>query len=109
MKSELILKGTINILILTELSHSPLYGYALEKKINDKLNYNLPPGTIYTLLHSLQKKNYIECINSETEQGRKLKTYALTSSGKEFLKMHRDPLKSVRRIIDYLIDEINRL
>ncbi len=109
MKKELILKGTINILILVELTKSPLYGYAIERKINNMLNSKLPTGTIYTLLHSLENKGYIKYKNETNENGRQSKTYIITDYGLKFLKDHREPLANVRVILDYLIDEINKL
>ena len=109
MKKELILKGTINILILVELTKGQLYGYAIEKKINDRLNSKLPTGTIYTLLHSLENRGYIKYKNEKNENGRQSKTYIIMDSGLQFLRDHKEPLSNVRVILDYLIDEINKL
>jgi len=109
MKKELILKGTINILILVELTKNKLYGYAIERKINDRLSSKLPTGTIYTLLHSLENKGYIKHKSEKNENGRDAKTYTITDTGMKFLKNHKDPLLNVRTILDYLIDEINKL
>ncbi len=109
MKKELILKGTINILILVELTKNELYGYAIEKRINDRLNSKLPTGTIYTLLHSLESRGYIEYKNKKNANGRQSKTYIITDAGLKFLSSHKEPLSNVRVVLDYLIDEINKL
>ncbi|WP_175266765.1 helix-turn-helix transcriptional regulator [Acidiplasma cupricumulans] len=35
-----------------------MYGYAIEKEINSMINTPLPTGTIYTLLHNLENRNF---------------------------------------------------
>ncbi len=108
-KNELILKGTINLLILTEIVKKPMYGYAIERRINGIINSKLPTGTIYTLLHSLENKNYIKCHEGKNANGRISKIYEITDNGKSFLEFHIEPLNTVSNIINYLIDEIPRV
>ncbi len=108
-KNELILKGTINLLILTEIIKNPMYGYAIERKINSIINSKLPTGTIYTLLHSLENKNYIKCSEKKNANGRMSKIYEITDTGKTFLEFHVEPLNSVSGIVNYLIEEIPKV
>ncbi|KPV45840.1 hypothetical protein SE19_08115, partial [Acidiplasma aeolicum] len=89
------MKGTINLLILTQISKKPMYGYAIEKEINSMINTPLPTGTIYTLLHNLENRNFIKFTVKKNNNGRISKIYEITPDGKKFLKFHLEPLNTV--------------
>ncbi len=107
MKKELILKGTINLLILTELYKEKMHGYAIEKIICNKINIEMPHGAIYMLLHNLEKRGFIK--GKRTPNGRHVKEYEITDSGIKFLKEHEKPLEKVSIVINYLIEEIKNI
>nr|HUM34521.1 PadR family transcriptional regulator [Candidatus Saccharicenans sp.] len=52
--------GFIKIHILHHAAEQPVYGLWLIEELN-RHGYRLSPGTLYPLLHSLEKEKYLEC------------------------------------------------
>lgn len=100
---ERILHGLISLYILRELTMSPMHGYELGKKIASVTGKPMPQGSVYVLLKSLKNRNFVTMEYVTNEKGQILCKYHITEEGKEFLKMHAEPLKNARTIIDDLI------
>ena len=83
-----LLSGSTTMLILRLLESGDLYGYqmieALEKKSNNV--FELKAGTLYPLLHGLEKKGMVESYEMIAENAHSRKYYKITDSGKKFLK-----------------------
>lgn len=87
-----MLKGSIDLLLLSLISQRDLYGYEIVKILKEKSEerYEMSEGTLYPALKRLERKAWIESYWSETESGRR-KYYRLTNPGKEELeKKHKD-------------------
>lgn len=67
------------------LAEKPLHGYALMQKVTEISQgiVSLGAGTLYTILSTLEKEALIEMV-SETDRR---KVYALTSKGKQVLRL----------------------
>lgn len=98
-----IFHGLISLYILRELLTAPMHGYELGKKIASVTGKQMPQGSIYVLLKSLKNRNFVTIEHLLNENGQLLCRYHITEEGKEFLKVHAEPLKSARKIIDDLI------
>jgi PadR family transcriptional regulator PadR len=84
-----VLQGTLDLIILKTLeSMGPLHGYRLARRIeqvsNDTLNMN--QGAIYPALLRLQQRGWIGPKWGESETGRRVKFYTLTSTGRKRLE-----------------------
>lgn len=81
-----LLKGSLEILILSVLKDQPLYGYLIAKELKTKSQeiFSLGEGTLYPLLHKLEQAGWLEAYWQEVE-GRRRKYYTLTGQGKKFL------------------------
>ncbi|BFH72096.1 hypothetical protein SJAV_00400 [Sulfurisphaera javensis] len=106
--TEIILKGIITLLILKSLDEEPKHGYELEKIIKEKLNYELPEGSIYVILKNMTRKGLIVPRIEKNNKGIEVKKYFITEKGKEFLKYHEEPLIAVKKVIDELIEYIQK-
>lgn len=86
MNKELI-KGTTEMLILRMLDRQPTYGYEMIKNFELMSNgaFSLKEGTLYPILHALEKKESIESY-WEVSEGRKRKYYRITDRGRKLLK-----------------------
>lgn len=82
-----LLKGSTETLILSLLSNEPMYGYGLIKKLNVISDgvFKLKEGTLYPILHSLEKKKLVESYWEKKENSRKRKYYKITKKGKKEL------------------------
>ena len=77
-----LIKGSTITLILNELKKEPMYGYKMIKQIENKSNgvFIFKEGTLYPILHDLEKKKFIESF-WEVENGRRRKYYKITKKG----------------------------
>lgn len=75
------------VIILGILSKSPSYGYQIVKYANDEAGdlFIWQEGTIYPVLHKLEKDGFVRAQWEESEKGRKRKYYYITAKGRELL------------------------
>ena len=83
-----LLSGSTPMLILSLLKDGDKYGYemveTLAKRSDD--TFQLKEGTLYPLLHALEKEKYVESYSKTAPNGRERKYYRLTRSGREQLE-----------------------
>ncbi|MBI4202745.1 MAG: helix-turn-helix transcriptional regulator [Chloroflexi bacterium] len=91
--------GFIRIHILHHASEEPVYGTALQQELA-RHGYQLSPGTLYPVLHSLEQAGYLR----KTERvvgGRVRKYYTITPEGEQVLAEAR--LK-VRELVEEVVE-----
>ena len=71
------------LLVLGVLAQQSSYGYDIVKRINDAADglFRWQEGTIYPLLHRLEKEELIRSRWQESESGRERKYYYITARG----------------------------
>ena len=83
-----LLSGSTPMLILSLLKDGDKYGYemveTLAKRSDDTVA--LKEGTLYPLLHALEKEKFVESYSKTAPNGRERKYYRLTRSGREQLE-----------------------
>ncbi|MFO0918103.1 MAG: PadR family transcriptional regulator [Planctomycetaceae bacterium] len=81
-----LLRGSLDLMVLSILSRGSTYGYDLQQKLRDASRdlVQVQAGTLYPLLHRLESDGYIRSKWDNTE-GRKRKWYELTPPGKKRL------------------------
>jgi len=91
-KSNELLQGTLDLLILKVLSLGPMHGWALAQRIRqlskDVLRVN--QGALYPALHRLEHQAWIEAEWGESENNRRAKFYSLTKAGRARLAAEED-------------------
>jgi transcriptional regulator len=82
------LQGTLDILILTALSKAPLHGYDVVDWIRRTTNETLQidDGALYTSLHRMEKRGWLEPEWRNSPKGRRAKYYRLTAEGRKQLR-----------------------
>jgi DNA-binding PadR family transcriptional regulator len=73
------LQGMVKIFILHQASHGPIYGNKLNKALGS-LGYQISPGSLYPLLHALEKSGLLHS-RIRVFKGRLRKYYELTEQG----------------------------
>ena len=83
-----LIRGTLDVLILKALVWGPLHGYAITNLILRQTDRVLlvDEGTLYPALWRLEGKGLVEGEWGLSENNRKAKFYALTSSGRRHLR-----------------------
>ena len=78
-----LLKGSINLLILTLLSTGPMYGYEiiLEAERRSDNAFRFKEGTLYPALHHLERGGFLKSEWRIGPNGRRRRYYALTRKG----------------------------
>jgi PadR family transcriptional regulator PadR len=75
--------GFIRLHILHHAAQEPLVGFWMIEELR-RHGYEMSPGTIYPLLHSLQKKGYLS-VEVKREGRRHWREYSATKEGKKVL------------------------
>lgn len=81
-----LMRGSLDLMILSVLADGAKYGYALQQSLRDATRemVDLKAGTLYPLLHRLESDKLIKSKWEDTT-GRKRKWYELTAKGKRRL------------------------
>lgn len=86
-----LLKGSTTMIILNLLNSSDMYGYQMTKtleSISDQ-TFTLKEGTLYPILHNLEKEKMVESYYDENPSLRRKKYYRITKEGKRLLEDKR--------------------
>jgi len=83
-----LLQGTLDVLVLKTLSWGPRHGYAVARWINETTSdtLNIEEGALYTSLHRMEKRGWVESEWGLSENNRKAKFYQLTPLGRKQLR-----------------------
>ncbi len=81
-----LMRGSLDLLVLSVLSDGPKYGYLIQQQLRDGTGdrVKLQAGTLYPLLHRLQDEKLIKS-RWDSSTGRRRKWYELTSAGQKRL------------------------
>lgn len=104
--SKELLKGSTPILVMSVLKQGDLYGYRIirELEIRSENVFEMSEGTLYPILHALEKEKLLESYWQEVD-GRKRKYYHLTARGlKQFEEKKQEFAsfaKDVTRVLSF--------
>ena len=82
------LQGTLDVLVLKALAWGPRHGYGVASWIRSTTDeaLSLEEGALYTALHRLEKRGWLESEWGLSENNRRAKFYNLTPSGERELR-----------------------
>ena len=83
-----LLQGTLDVLILKTLSWGPRHGYAVARWISDTTadELQIEEGALYTALHRMEKRGWVESEWGLSENNRRARFYQLTALGRKQLR-----------------------
>ncbi|MBQ7801121.1 MAG: helix-turn-helix transcriptional regulator [Oscillospiraceae bacterium] len=83
-----LLSGSTPMLVLSLLKDGDKYGYEMVAELAKRSDdtFQLKEGTLYPLLHTLEKNHWVSSYIKETPTGRERKYYRLTGQGREQLE-----------------------
>jgi transcriptional regulator len=87
-KSNDLLYGTLDLLVLITLRLEPLHGYGIARRLQQvtKEALSINGGSLFPALYRLDRQGYLSASWRETDTGRRAKYYALTAAGRKKLK-----------------------
>ena len=82
-----LMRGSIDLMVLSVLADEPTYGYEIQKRVRAATDRRamLAAGTLYPLLHKLEAGGAIRSRWDKTGN-RKRKWYSLTAAGRRRLR-----------------------
>lgn len=105
MKGEM-LKGHLDLLVLAIIADGPRHGYAIIEALKDRSNdsFDLPEGTVYPVLHRLERAGML---SSEWREhaGRRRRTYQLTPAGQRRLGREKSAWNDFAQAVGLVIGE----
>ncbi len=83
-----LMQGTLDLLVLKALIFGPRHGYAVARWVRETTDEELriEEGALYTALHRLEKRGWIEAEWGLSDANRRAKYYQLTASGRRQLR-----------------------
>ena len=83
-----LLQGTLDVLVLRAVSWGAVHGYAVARFINQGSDgsFKVLDGALYTSLHRMEERGWVESEWGNSETGKRAKFYRLTSAGRRALR-----------------------
>ena len=97
------LSGNTEMLVLNLLNEKDMYGYEIIATLRQRSEnvFDLKTGTLYPLLHQLEKKKYLKAYEQEVG-GKVRKYYSITALGRAFVKEKELQWKVYMKACSYL-------
>lgn len=87
--------GLIRLHVLHHASEEPIFGLGMADELG-RHGYRISPGTLYPLLHSLEKKGYLK--SSERRSGKSIRRmYRATPAGRKALAAAKTKVRELFR------------
>ena len=87
--------GLIRLHVLHHAAKQPIFGLGMIEELR-RHGYQISPGTLYPLLHGLEKKKYLK--RSEVRHGKSLRrVYRATQLGREALALAKGKVRELFR------------
>lgn len=82
-----LLSGSATLLVLSLLSGADKYGYEMISELEERSDhtFSMKEGTLYPILHTLEKNGAVDSYEKEAPTGRKRKYYHITKKGLKLL------------------------
>ena len=86
------LQGTIDLLVLKTLAHSPEHGYGIASHIQEISGdvLRVEEGSLYPALHRMEQAGWIAAEWQLTENNRRARLYRLTRAGQKHLEQEEE-------------------
>ena len=83
-----LLQGTLDVLVLRALAGRPQHGYAVARFIHESSDgsFRVLDGALYTALHRMEERGWVESEWGLSEKGKRAKFYRLTAAGRRALR-----------------------
>lgn len=101
-----LLRGNLDLILLTILEQRPLYGFAIiqEAKARTEGYFDFKEGSLYPALHRLQKEGLLAVQMGEIgRNGKPRKYYAVTDKGRQQLAEKREAFTDFTNAVTRLV------
>jgi len=94
------------LLVLSLLSREDMYGYQMIMELERRSDktFSMKEGTLYPILHSLERQGAVEVYQQAAPTGRMRKYYHLTKKGALLLKEEEAEWKTYARAVNAVLE-----
>ena len=95
-----LVSGSMGMLILRLLSEKDMYGYEMIDTLKKRSEnvFELKAGTLYSLLHGLEEKQFLNSYEQEV-LGKVRKYYQITPEGRKHLEQKKEEWKEYSKAV----------
>jgi PadR family transcriptional regulator, regulatory protein PadR len=96
-KSNELLQGTLDLLVLKALNPGPLHGLGIAHRVEQitKDAFEIKPGSLFPALHRMEEAGWLAASWGESKNKRKARFYQLTKAGRRQLESERDDWRRI--------------
>jgi len=96
-KSNELLQGTLDLLILKALNPGPLHGLGIAHRVEQitKDAFEIKPGSLFPALHRMEEAGWLAALWGESKNKRKARFYRLTKAGRRQLESERNDWRRI--------------
>ena len=100
-----LVSGSMSLLVMKLLEGGDLYGYQMIEELARRSNdlFQMKEGTLYPILHALEKDKCLSSYQQEAPTGRVRKYYRLTRRGKKLLDDKRAEWGAFQQGVDSVL------
>ena len=100
-----LMQGTLDLLVLKALIFGPRHGYAVARWVRETTDDDLQieEGALYTALHRMEKRRWLESEWGLSDNNRKAKYYQLTPLGRRQLRVQTDTWTRYARAVSKVL------
>jgi PadR family transcriptional regulator, regulatory protein PadR len=101
-----LLKGTLALLVLKTLDTGPRHGIDVAERIEQitRGTFSVKPGSLFPALHRLEQEGFIGGEWTESEHGRRVKSYRLTAAGKRQLGAEKRQWARIAQAVSLVLE-----
>ena len=106
-KKTQLLKGTLDLLILRTLNLQPLHGVAIADRIRQVTDgcFAVQAGSLFPALHRLEVEGWIAGEWHVNDEGRRVKSYRLTTAGRRQLTAERRMWERIVAAVGHVLED----
>lgn len=103
--------GSTTLLVLALLSTGDKYGYEMIAELEAKSDrtFSMKEGTLYPILHGLEKDGAVTSYSKEAPSGRTRKYYHITKKGLSLLTEKREEWVNFSRLVNAVVASVPEL
>lgn len=98
--------GSLPLMLLKLLDEQDMYGYQMIETLASRSDktFSLKAGTLYPLMHDLEKRSAVKSYEKTAETGRVRKYYSITPKGKSLLNEKKAEWKSFINSVNAVLE-----
>ncbi len=100
-----LLSGSTALLVLSLLRENDKYGYQIigDLAVRSERVFELKEGTLYPVLHALEKEGALRSYEKEAPTGRERRYYSITAKGRKLLEEKQEQWEHFARAVELIV------